>query len=135
MKEIELRIIKKFWPGPLTLVLPRKKNVLDTITAGLETVAVRMPNHSQCLNLLQKTGPLVAPSANWIGKTWPIQNFSSLIQKLNKNTNFKNSYFIIVGPQNEKNSIKGLLKLKNLPIFDLVGKTDLSEIFLIMKKS
>ena len=84
---------------------------------------------------LNKKLIIVAPSANWIGKTWPIQNFCSLLQKLNKNSNFKNSYFIIVGPQNEKNSIKGLLKLKNLPIFDLVGKTDLSEIFLIMKKS
>lgn len=71
MTEIELRIIRKFWPGPLTLVLPKKKNVLDAITAGLETVAVRMPNHSQCLNLLQKTGPLVAPSANLSGTPSP----------------------------------------------------------------
>ena len=71
MTEIELRIIKKFWPGPLTLVLPRKKNVLDAITAGLNTVAVRMPNHSKCLNLLQKTGPLVAPSANLSGTPSP----------------------------------------------------------------
>ena len=71
LKKIELRIIKKFWPGPLTLILPRKKNVLDAITAGLNTVAVRIPNHSQCLNLLQKTGPLVAPSANLSGGPSP----------------------------------------------------------------
>ena len=92
------------------------------------------------LKLIQKEAKnkkliMVAPSANWIGKTWPIHNFCSLLQKLSKNTNFKNSYFIIVGPENEKSSINDLLKLKNLPIFDLVGKTDLSEIFLIMKKS
>ena len=67
----ELRLVKKFWPGPLTLILPRKKTVLDAITAGLETVAVRMPNHIQCLNLLQKTGPLVAPSANLSGTPSP----------------------------------------------------------------
>jgi len=71
LTEIELSIVKKFWPGPLTLILPRKKNVLDAITAGLETVAVRIPNHSQCLNLLQKTGPLVAPSANLSGGPSP----------------------------------------------------------------
>lgn len=69
--EIELRIIKKFWPGPLTLVLPRKRNVPDAITAGLKTVAVRMPNHIKCLNLLQKTGPIVAPSANLSGTPSP----------------------------------------------------------------
>jgi len=67
----ELRIVDKFWPGPLTLVLPKKKGVLDAITAGLDTVAVRMPNHRQCLNLLQKTGPLVAPSANLSGTPSP----------------------------------------------------------------
>ena len=92
------------------------------------------------LKLIQKTAlnkklVIVAPSANWIGKTWPIQNFCTLLEKLCKNTNFENSYFIIVGPKNEKKSIDNLLKLKSLPIFDLVGKTDLAEIFLIMKKS
>ena len=78
---------------------------------------------------------IVAPSANWIGKTWPIQNFCSLLKKLCKNTNFKNSCFVIVGPKNEKKFIESLLRLKDIPIFDLVGKTDLVEIFLIMKKS
>ncbi len=92
------------------------------------------------LKLIQKKAltkklVIVAPSTNWIGKTWPIQNFCSLLKKLNKNTHFKNSFFIIVGPKNEKKFIKDLLKLKNLPFFDLVGKTDLAEIFLIMKKS
>ncbi len=71
LTELELRIINKFWPGPLTLILPRKKKVLDAVTAGLETVAVRMPNHSLCLDLLKKTGPLVAPSANLSGTPSP----------------------------------------------------------------
>ena len=83
---------------------------------------------------LNKKLVIVAPSANWIGKTWPIQNFCSLLTKLCKNTNFKNSCFIIVGPKNEKKSIENLLKVKNVPIFDLVGKTDLAEIFLINEK-
>ena len=84
---------------------------------------------------LNKKLVIVAPSANWIGKTWPIQNFCSLLTKLCKNAHFKDSCFIIVGPKNEKKSIENLLKVKNVPIFDLVGKTDLAEIFLIMKNS
>ena len=84
---------------------------------------------------LNKKLVIVAPSANWIGKTWPIQNFCSLIKKMCNNINFKNSHFIIVGPKNEKKSIESLFKLETLPIFDLVGKTDLAEIFLIMKQS
>ena len=71
LTELELSIINKYWPGPLTLILPRKKKVLDAVTAGLETVAVRMPNHSLCLDLLQITGPLVAPSANLSGTPSP----------------------------------------------------------------
>ena len=71
LSQIELSIINKFWPGPLTLILRRKKKVLDAVTAGLETVAVRMPNHSLCLDLLQRTGPLVAPSANLSGTPSP----------------------------------------------------------------
>lgn len=71
LTELELSIINKFWPGPLTLILRRKKKVLDAVTAGLETVAVRMPNHSICLDLLQRTGPLVAPSANLSGTPSP----------------------------------------------------------------
>lgn len=71
LTKLELSIINKFWPGPLTLILPRKKKVLDAVTAGLETVAVRMPNHSLCLDLLHKTGPLVGPSANLSGTPSP----------------------------------------------------------------
>lgn len=64
-------LIKKFWPGPLTLVFEKKPEVLDAITAGLNTVAVRMPNHPLALKLIEKTGPLVAPSANKSGKPSP----------------------------------------------------------------
>lgn len=54
-----------FWPGPLTLVLPRQPHVLDAVTAGLDTVAVRVPDHNVALALLRAVGaPLSAPSAN-----------------------------------------------------------------------
>lgn len=54
-----------FWPGSLTLVLPKKSNIPDLITAGKNTVAVRVPNHPLTLELLQQLQfPLAAPSAN-----------------------------------------------------------------------
>ena len=54
-----------FWPGPLTLVLPRNPRVPYLITAGLETVAVRMPRHPVALALIRALGsPIAAPSAN-----------------------------------------------------------------------
>lgn len=54
-----------FWPGPLTLVLPRQPHVLEAVTAGLDTVAVRVPDHNIALALLRAVGaPLAAPSAN-----------------------------------------------------------------------
>jgi L-threonylcarbamoyladenylate synthase len=54
-----------FWPGSMTLVLKKQKNIPDMITAGKDTVAVRVPNHPLTLELLQKLPfPLAAPSAN-----------------------------------------------------------------------
>lgn len=59
------RLADAFWPGPLTLVLPRQPHVLDAVTAGLDTVAVRVPDHPVALALLREVGePLSAPSAN-----------------------------------------------------------------------
>ena len=59
------RLAAAFWPGPLTLVLPRQLHVLDAVTAGLDTVAVRVPDHPVALALLRSVGePLTAPSAN-----------------------------------------------------------------------
>ncbi|SMB88163.1 translation factor SUA5 [Desulfonispora thiosulfatigenes DSM 11270] len=66
------KIIREFWPGPLTLVLPKSKIVPSIITAGLDTVAVRMPAHKVALKLIKKTGlPIAAPSANLSGKPSP----------------------------------------------------------------
>ncbi len=59
------QLIEVFWPGPLTLVLPKKSAVSTLITGGLDTVAVRMPNHPILSELLSKIDfALVAPSAN-----------------------------------------------------------------------
>lgn len=67
-----LALINKFWPGPLTIILKRKKVVPDIVTGGLDTVAVRMPDNRIALSLIRKSGaPLVAPSANLSGKPSP----------------------------------------------------------------
>lgn len=59
------RLAAAFWPGPLTLVLPRQPHVLAAVTAGLDTVAVRVPDHPVALALLRAVDePLSAPSAN-----------------------------------------------------------------------
>lgn len=65
-------LTEAFWPGPLTLVLPKGKDVNPEITAGLPTVAVRCPSHSAARQLLRLLGePLVAPSANRFGRISP----------------------------------------------------------------
>ncbi len=65
------KLMQAFWPGPLTLIFKKKPEVLDIITAGLDTVAVRMPAHPVALSLISAAGPLVAPSANTSGKPSP----------------------------------------------------------------
>ncbi len=67
-----LKIINAFWPGPLTLVFKRDKSVLDEITGGQDTVAIRAPAHPVAQELLRKfKGAVVAPSANRFGKVSP----------------------------------------------------------------
>jgi L-threonylcarbamoyladenylate synthase len=61
-----------FWPGPLTLLLPRNAAIPDAVTAGRELVGVRVPSHPAARALLQATGlPIAAPSANLFGHTSP----------------------------------------------------------------
>ncbi|MDQ6479963.1 L-threonylcarbamoyladenylate synthase [Dyadobacter sp. LHD-138] len=65
-------LAKKFWPGPLTLLLPKKDIIPDLVTSGLDTVAVRIPNHPLTLALLSELDfPLAAPSANPFGYISP----------------------------------------------------------------
>lgn len=61
-----------FWPGPLTMVLPKKDIVPDLVTSGLPSVAIRMPSHPLALELLQQVDlPIAAPSANPFGQISP----------------------------------------------------------------
>ena len=67
--EIERKLIKNFWPGPLTIVFKKKPIVPDIITGGLDTVAVRMPSNEIAHKLIEYSNcPIAAPSANISGK-------------------------------------------------------------------
>jgi L-threonylcarbamoyladenylate synthase len=62
-------LARKFWPGPLTMILKRKKVVPDATTAGLDTVGVRCPDHQVTLAIIREAGvPIAAPSANTSGR-------------------------------------------------------------------
>ncbi|MEO0683097.1 MAG: L-threonylcarbamoyladenylate synthase [Pseudomonadota bacterium] len=72
MPDTARRLADRFWPGPLTLVLPRRPEVPDAVTAGLSTVGVRCPAHPVARDLLRAFGrPLAAPSANRFGSISP----------------------------------------------------------------
>ena len=65
MPPMALKLAEVFWPGPLTLLLPKKPNILHSVTSGSHLVAVRIPSHPLTLSLLRQLDfPLVAPSAN-----------------------------------------------------------------------
>ncbi|WP_218460513.1 L-threonylcarbamoyladenylate synthase [Rickettsia sp. TH2014] len=65
--ELAAKIVKKFWPGPLSIVVPLKENanIASAVTAGLNTIALRMPSYYIALELIRQSGvPIAAPSAN-----------------------------------------------------------------------
>lgn len=70
--KITLDLVDAFWPGPLTLVLKKSQNIPLIVTAGLETVAVRIPDHPVALSLIRESQtPIAAPSANLFGRPSP----------------------------------------------------------------
>jgi L-threonylcarbamoyladenylate synthase len=81
------KLAEKFWPGPLTLLLPKKAIIPDLVTSGLSRVALRVPSHPLTLALLQKINfPLAAPSANpfgYISPTRPEHVAAQLGNKIN----------------------------------------------------
>jgi len=66
------KLAEKFWPGALTMVLPKSNLVPDIVTSGLNTVGIRMPANKLALQLIKKSGcPIAAPSANKFGRISP----------------------------------------------------------------
>ncbi len=69
---LAVKLAKAFWPGPLTIVLPKTDIIPDEVSAGLDTVAVRVPSHPVARALIKAAGvPLAAPSANTSGSPSP----------------------------------------------------------------
>jgi len=80
------KLIENFWPGPLTIVFPKKEGISSLISAGLPTIAVRMPSHPVALAIIRAANlPIAAPSANRSGRPSPttaahvLQDLSGLI--------------------------------------------------------
>lgn len=70
--DVAYQLIERFWPGPLTLVLPKQPCVPDLVTSGLPSVAVRVPSHPMAQELIRRAGvPIAAPSANPFGRISP----------------------------------------------------------------
>ncbi|MFC0561081.1 L-threonylcarbamoyladenylate synthase [Halalkalibacter alkalisediminis] len=66
------KLMDHFWPGPLTIILKKKESVATSVTAGLDTVAIRIPDHPVAIELLKQANvPVAAPSANLSGKPSP----------------------------------------------------------------
>ena len=67
-------LAEAFWPGPLTLVLPKSDLISDVITSGLPNVGIRFPSHKIALEIISGVGiPIASPSANKFGRTSPTQ--------------------------------------------------------------
>ena len=70
--QMAIEIADRYWPGPLTLILPKRKHVLDEVTGGLDTVGLRCPSHPKAQSLLKAFGSgIAAPSANRFGRISP----------------------------------------------------------------
>mgnify|MGYP002349972088 CR=1 FL=1 len=77
----------KFWPGPLTIVLPKKDIIQDIVTSGLGSVGLRMPNNNIALELIRRANcPIAAPSANKFGRISPTT--ASHVAKQNMNIDY-----------------------------------------------
>ena len=75
LDEIVDELVSTYWPGPLTLVLPKKEDVPELVTSGLETVAVRMSAH-EVMRAVAKEIPVAAPSANRFGRRSPTSAYA-----------------------------------------------------------
>jgi L-threonylcarbamoyladenylate synthase len=119
-----------FWPGSLTLVLKKKSTIPDVITAGKETVAVRIPNHPVALALLKELSfPLAAPSANPFNRISPTKAlhvesyFKNAIQMVLEGGECKNGLeSTIIGFENNEPILYRLGAISTEEIENIVGK-------------
>ncbi len=128
-----VKLAKAIWPGPLTVLLPKKDLIPSIVTSGLDQVAVRVPNHSLTLELLKQLNfPLAAPSANPFGYVSP-----TTAEHVNKQLGNKVDYILdggsckvglestIVGVEEGKVCIYRLGGLAVEDIESIIGKVEL----------
>ena len=85
---LELEIINKFWPGPLTIIFQNKKNLSDLLTANKSEIAIRIPNDERLLDLINKLDkPIIATSAN-IAHKKTITSIDLLEDKIKNNVDY-----------------------------------------------
>ncbi len=121
-----------FWPGPLTLLLPKKNTIPDLVTSGLPQVAVRIPNHNLTLQLLESLDfPLAAPSANPFGYVSPTTAAHVATQLQNKVDYILNGGICDVGIESTivgfENNCVTVYRLGGLAIEDIeqiIGKVN-----------
>ncbi len=82
--EEAVKLAERFWPGPLTMVLKKSRSVAKEVTAGLPTVAVRMPAHPVARMLIDMSTPIAAPSANISGRPSPTEEHHVLLDMLGR---------------------------------------------------
>ncbi|MFT4832139.1 MAG: L-threonylcarbamoyladenylate synthase [Psychroserpens sp.] len=119
-----------FWPGSLTLILKKKSNIPDVITAGKDTVAVRIPNHPVTLKLLKELSfPLAAPSANPFNRISPTNS-------LHVESYFKNSIKMVLEGGECKNGLESTIIgfENNEPVLYRLGAIAIEEIENIVGK-
>ena len=89
ISDLEKKIMNKFWPGPLSIILKKKENVLpDNVTAKLDTIAVRMPSNKIALKLIKEVNlPIAAPSAN-VSSRPSGTNIEDIYEELNTNVKY-----------------------------------------------
>lgn len=100
-------LAQNFWPGPLTMVLPKSELISDVITSGLPSVGLRWPRHEIAEKIIQKVGaPLAAPSANKFGRTSPTK--ASHVRE-----EFKDQVFVVEGQDSEIGIESTVLSIKH----------------------
>jgi L-threonylcarbamoyladenylate synthase len=127
------KLAEAFWPGSLTLVLKKKETIPYSITAGKETVAVRVPNHPLTLELLKQLDfPLAAPSANPFGSISPTSSqhvadyFTDTLEMVLDGGNCKNGIeSTIVGFENEKAILYRLGSISEEDIESIIGPIEI----------
>lgn len=120
----------KFWPGPLTMVLKKQEAVPDLVTAGKDSVAIRIPNHATTLALLEALDfPLAAPSANPFGAISPTnalhvaEYFSKKLQMVLDGGDCQNGIeSTIIGFENEEPVLYRLGSISVEDIEEVIGK-------------